>query len=156
MVRQTPFALRCTPNTSIMLAQYLWIFGSFVIFFLGSLHLYYTFFSDKFSSRNEKMIGEMKISFPNLTKETTMWKAWIGFNASHSSGAMFIGLMNIYLALYYFPILVNDHFFFLFSILTLVFYAWLGKIYWFKIPLIGILTTLGCYIAGYILSFTSP
>ena len=136
----------------MILSQYLWIFGSFVIAFLGSMHLYYTFFSNKFSSRNEKMVEEMKTSFPNLTKETTIWKAWIGFNASHSSGAMFIGLINIYLASYYFPILHQDHFFFLFNILTIVFYAWLGKVYWFRIPFIGILITLGCYVVGYVLA----
>jgi hypothetical protein len=135
-----------------MIAQYIWIFGSIVIAFLGSLHLYYTFFSDKFSSRNEKMISDMKNSFPNLTKETTMWKAWIGFNGSHSAGAMFIGLINIYLACYYFPILLNDNFFFIFNIATLCFYAWLGKVYWFKVPLIGILITLACYVAAYLLT----
>jgi hypothetical protein len=136
----------------MLIAQYLWIFGSFIIAFLGGLHLYYTFLSNKFSSRNTQMIAEMKTSSPNLTKETTMWKAWIGFNASHSSGAMFIGLINIYLACHYFPILQNDHFFFIFNILTLIFYAWLGKVYWFKIPLIGILITLGCYIVAYLLT----
>jgi hypothetical protein len=135
-----------------MVAQYLWIFGSFVIAFLGSLHLYYTFFSDKFSSRNEKMVAEMKTSFPKLTKETTIWKAWMGFNASHSSGAIFIGVINIYLACFYFKILQEDHFFFLFNLATMLFYAWLGKVYWFKIPFIGILITLACYLASYSLA----
>jgi hypothetical protein len=55
------------------------------------------------------MVEEMKTSFPILTKKTTMWKAWTGFNASHSSGAMFIGIINFYLAfiisLFYNPII---------------------------------------------------
>ena len=93
----------------------------------------------------------MKISYPILTKETTMWRAWIGFNASHSSGAMFIGIINFYLALEYFAAVQSDHFFFIFNLLTIGFYVWLAKKYWFKIPFIGILITLICYILAYIL-----
>jgi hypothetical protein len=128
---------------------YLWLIGSAIFAFLGVLHLYYTFFSDKFSSRNENMINEMKISFPNLTKETTMWKAWIGFNASHSSGAIFIGLINIYLMLR-FPVLQQDHFYFLFNMVTIGFYLWLGKNFWFKIPFTCIFITFICYLSAYL------
>ena len=85
-----------------MLAKYLWVFGSLILLILGSIHLYYTFFSNVFSSRNKNLITEMKNSYPILTKETTMWRAWIGFNASHSSGAMFIGILNLYIAIKYF------------------------------------------------------
>ena len=127
-----------------MIAKYLWELGSLILVILGTLHLLYTFFSDKFSSRNKNVIDEMKSSYPNLTKETTMWKAWIGFNASHSSGAMFIGLINFYLALEHFTVFQSDHYFFIFNILTIGFYLWLAKKYWFKIPFIGILTSLIC------------
>lgn len=134
-------------------AKYLWEIGSSIFAILGTLHLFYTFFSDKFSSRNEKMVDEMKTSHINLTKETTIWKAWIGFNASHSSGAMFIGIINFYLAVEYFAIFQSSHFFFLFNILTVGFYVWLAKKYWFKIPFIGILTTLICYLLSYLIIF---
>ena len=139
----------------MMTAKYLWEIGSIIIAVLGSLHLYYTFFTNKFSSRNAEAEEEMKTSFPVLTKETTMWKAWIGFNASHSSGAIFIGIINFYLAAQYFTILQSDHFFFLFNILTLGFYVYIAKKYWFKNPLIGVLIVLVCFIASYILTMTS-
>jgi len=135
-----------------MIAKYLWEIGSIIIAVLGSIHLYYTFFTNKFSSRNEKVAVDMKTSFPILTKETTMWKAWIGFNASHSSGVIFIGVINFYLAVQYFTVLQSDHFFFLFNILTISFYVYLAKKYWFKIPLTGILMTLVCFIVSYILA----
>ena len=54
------------------------------------------FFYNKFDSRNEDLNASMNEHSLVLTKETTMWKAWIGFNASHSSGAIFIGIMNIF------------------------------------------------------------
>ena len=136
----------------MMLAKYLWEIGSIIIVILGSIHLYYTFFTNKFFSRNEKMIEEMKSTSPVLTKGTTMWNAWIGFNASHSSGAIFIGIINFYLAIQYFTVLQSDNFFFLFNILTIGFYAWLAKKYWFKIPFAGLLMTLICFFVSYILT----
>ena len=136
----------------MMLAKYLWEIGSIIIVILGSIHLYYTFFTNKFFSRNEKMIDEMKSPSPVLTKGTTMWNAWIGFNASHSSGAIFIGIINFYLAIQYFTVLQSDNFFFLFNILTIGFYAWLAKKYWFKIPFAGLLMTLICFFVSYILT----
>ena len=134
-----------------MLAKYLWEIGSFILIILGSIHLFYTFFTNKFSSRNKDLISEMKSATPILTNDTTMWRAWIGFNASHSSGAIFIGIMNFYIAFKYFDLFQPEHFFFLFNILTIAFYLWLAKKYWFKIPFIGILITLACYITAYFL-----
>ena len=135
-----------------MIAKYLWEFGSLILVILGTLHLLFTFFSDTFSSRNEIVIEEMKSSHPKLTKETTMWKAWIGFNASHSSGAIFIGIINFYLALEYFTVFQSDDFFFIFNILTIGFYVWLARKYWFKIPFIGISISLICYTSSYIIT----
>ena len=136
-----------------MIAQYIWILGSLIFIILGSLHLHFTFFTNKFSSKNEKAIEEMKASSPILTKDTTIWRAWIGFNASHSSGAIFIGVMNIYVISNFYTIIQNDLFFFIFNILTVAFYFWLARKYWFRIPFTGILLTLICYITSFILTF---
>ncbi len=132
-------------------SQYFWILGSVIITFLGIIHLVYTFFTNKFLPRNENLKKEMHLTSPILTKETTMWNAWIGFNASHSSGAIFIGVINIYLAVKHFSILQTEHFFFLFNITTIGFYVWLAKKYWFKAPLIGISITFICFVVSYIL-----
>ena len=137
-----------------MLAKYLWEFGSLVIFMLGSIHLFYTFFTNKFNLRNESLMSEMKKSNFILTKETTIWKAWIGFNASHASGALFIGIVNFYLASRHFQLLITDGFLPLFSIATIAFYAWLAKRFWFRIPFLGISIALVCYIASYALTKT--
>ena len=36
---------------------------------------------------------------PVITRETTMWKAWVGFNASHSFGAILFGTAYGYLSI---------------------------------------------------------
>lgn len=134
-----------------MTAKYLWILGSLILIILGTIHLIYTFFTNKFSPRNEKIEEEMKSAIPILTKQTTIWKGWIDFNASHSCGILFIGIINLYLAFTYFSLFQSDNFFFLLNILTIGFYVWLAKKYWFKIPLIGITITWICFIGSYIL-----
>jgi len=138
-----------------MIAQYLWQAGAVMIAVLAGLHMYYTFFTDKFSSRNKKLVEDMRSSSPILTKELSMWNAWIGFNASHSAGGIFIGIINFYLASRYFTLLRPDHFFFLFNILTIGFYVWVAKKYWFKTPLKGLLITLACFVAAYILTWVN-
>lgn len=137
-----------------MAAKYLWITGSLVFTILGTIHLLYTFFTDKFSSHDDKLIATMKLAFPKLTRKTTMWKAWIGFNASHSTGAIFLGVINIFIAVRFFASVQNSVFFFVFNIFTVGFYLWLAKRYWFKIPFTGILIAFCCFTVAGILCFT--
>jgi len=101
------------------------------------------------------LVEDMRSSSPILTKELSMWNAWIGFNASHSAGGIFIGIINFYLASRYFTLLRPDHFFFLFNILTIGFYVWVAKKYWFKTPLKGLLITLASFVAAYILTWVN-
>jgi len=133
-----------------MIEKYLWIAGSLPFIVLGTIHLLYTFFTNKLSARNTVLEKEMKDSFLVLTKETSMWKAWIGFNASHSSGAIYIGLINLLLAARYFN-MVKSPVFLLLNIITALFYLWLAKKYWFSIPFKGILISTCCFIAAAIM-----
>ena len=132
------------------IAKYLWIIGSLPLIILGMIHLMYTFFTNKFSSRNKVVEQEMKTSFPVLTRATTMWKAWIGFNASHSAGCIYIGVINLIVAIKYEVVLQSKEFLLL-NIVTILFYCWLAEKYWFRIPLIGVLITTCCFIAAGVL-----
>ena len=130
-----------------MIEKYLWIAGSLPFIILGTLHLLYTFFTNKFSSRNKALDEQMKTSFPVLTKKITMWNAWVGFNGSHSSGAIYIGVVNLILAIQYFTVLQNPVFLLL-NLITVLFYLWLGKKYWFNIPFNGVLISAICFITA--------
>jgi hypothetical protein len=136
-----------------MLVKLLWLTGAAIFLVLGSIHLLYTFFTNKFDARNKDVTRMMKDTSPVLTKETTMWKAWIGFNASHSAGAIFFGLVNIILVLGYFSFIQYSLPLHLLNITNTVFYLWLGKKYWFKIPFTGILVSTICFITAAIISF---
>ncbi|MBK8194669.1 MAG: hypothetical protein IPK76_16170 [Lewinellaceae bacterium] len=131
--------------------QYLIITGSAIFLVLGTIHLVYTFFSDKFLARQSETVERMKADVPVLTRQTTMWNAWVGFNASHSSGAMFIGLVNIILAVEHFDVLHNSLPLQLLDVSTMAFYLFLAKRYWFSIPLRGIALAAVCFLLSFIL-----
>jgi hypothetical protein len=134
-----------------MLEKILWLTGSSIFLILGALHLFYTFFTNKFNARNKSVTDGMKNVSPVLTKETTMWNAWIGFNASHSAGAIFFGIINILLAAQYFSLLQDSVTIISLTIITVMFYSWLGKKYWFRIPFTGIVIAAGCFIIATVL-----
>ena len=128
-----------------MLAQYLWITGSAIFLLLGTAHLRLTFFGPKLFPKHHAVIGEMQNTHPRLTQETTMWKAWVGFNASHSAGAIFFGAMNMTLASQYFWIIQESVFIVFLNAVFVLFFLYLAKAYWFKVPLIGIVMATICY-----------
>ena len=130
-----------------MIAQYLWIAGSLPFILLGTIHLLYTFFTNKFSSVNTVVDEAMKRNHPVLTRKTTMWKAWIGFNASHSAGAIYIGLINLFLGIEHFAIIKKPEVMVL-NIVTVLFYLWLAKKYWFTTPFKGMLVATICFIVA--------
>jgi len=134
-----------------MFAQYLWIFGSFIFLLLGTAHLRITFLGTKLHPKNDATTEEMKNAQLRLTKETTIWKSWIGFNASHSSGAIFFGALNMTLASQYFWIIQESVFIVFITMLFVLFFLFLAKMYWFKIPFIGILISTVCFVVSIIL-----
>jgi hypothetical protein len=94
----------------------------------------------------------MSQNSPVITKETTMWRAWVGFNASHSMGLILFGLVFGYLALAHGQLLLQSPFLLGVGVAMLGGFAVLCKVYFFRVPLIGISISLGCYIASIALS----
>lgn len=121
-----------------MLPQLLLFASATIIFVLGTVHLVYTFRSDKFMPRDRALVAQMQGIAPVISRDTTMWKAWIGFNASHSLGAMLFGLVYGYLSVSHFPLLRQDVFLWMVGGLFLAGMLLLARRYWFRIPLAGI------------------
>jgi len=130
------------------MASYLMIASAGIILALGTVHLLLTFFGSMLRPRDATVEAAMKASYPGLTTQTTMWKAWIGFNASHSLGAIAFGLIYGYLAIYESSVLFGSSFLSALGLPMLVAFALLGKFYWFADPLRGILAALACYAAA--------
>jgi hypothetical protein len=127
--------------------------GALVIGLLGSVHLAYTFFTGKFLPRDGALVDAMKATSPVLTRQTTMWKAWIGFNASHSLGAILFAAFYLLLAGGHMEILRESKAFLLIGVATCLAYLWLAHRYWFRVPFIGIAIATGCFLLATVLTF---
>jgi hypothetical protein len=80
-----------------------------------------------------------------LTKDTSMWNAWIGFNARHSLGALLVAAVYVPLALFSPQVIAGSLWFSLLPVILGGCYVVLAKTYWFKIPLIGTTLATGCF-----------
>jgi uncharacterized membrane protein len=127
------------------LAPYLMAASAAILLALGSLHLLYTFRGPKLLPGDASLQQRMSEVSPVITRETTMWKAWIGFNASHSFGAILFGVVYGYLSLVHRAILFGSAFLLAVGLVLLLGYAFLGKRYWFSVPFRGILASLVLY-----------
>ncbi len=131
--------------------QILIIIGASIFGILGTFHLLYTFFTNKFDAYDPSVNEAMKGTSPILTKETSMWNAWVGFNASHSLGAMLVAGVYIPLAASYMNIIQQSVWFSLLPVLVGLSYLTLSKIYWFKIPLVGVSIATLCFVGAAVL-----
>ena len=120
-----------------------------IIFALGFGHLVLTFRGPKLAPSDSSLTEKLKTISPVISSQTTMWKAWLGFNASHSLGAMLFGSVYGYLALSQSEILFGSVFLGVLGVLVLSSYAILGKKYWFSTPFWGITLALLLYIGGF-------
>ena len=123
-----------------------------IILLLGLLHLLYTFYGPKLLPRDPELLARMREVSPVITRQTTMWKAWVGFNASHSFGAILFGVVYGYLSLVHAAFLFQSIFLLLLGLAFLLGYLFLAKIYWFSIPLRGILLATALYAAALLIT----
>ena len=121
-----------------------------IVFTLGLLHIVYTFRGPKLLPRDRELRAQMENSPLVLTRETTVWKAWIGFNASHSLGAMLFGVVYGHLALVQPTVLASSPFLLALGALVLLAYGWLARRYWFSVPFRGVVLALLLYAGGVI------
>ena len=122
--------------------------SALVLSTLGVLHLVYTFHGPKLTPRDAALQARMAEVPLVITRQTTMWRAWVGFNASHSMGAILFGLIYGFLGNAYPEILFNSPFLLAVGLFMLGGLAVLGKVYWFRVPFRGIVISLVCYLAS--------
>ncbi|MCU1243021.1 MAG: hypothetical protein JWO71_3747 [Candidatus Acidoferrum typicum] len=85
---------------------------------------------------------------PRISGQTRIWRAGVGFHASHALGVIFFALVYGYLALAEREFLIRSPFLVVLGALVLLGYVVLAKLYWFHRPLAGVALALACYVAG--------
>ena len=127
-----------------------------ITLFFGSVHLAYTFFTDQLTPVDGQLESAMKHVAVRISRETTMWKTWVGFNVSHSMGLMLFGLIYGYLTLYRWDVLQKSYFLAGVGLVVLVSYVVLARVFWFSDPLIGVSVATLLYAAGFVCAFARP
>lgn len=137
-----------------MVSKTLMAISAGIILALGVIHLIYTFVGSKLLPRDPALQAAMDQMHPGITRETTMWRAWVGFNASHSMGAILFGLIFGFLALCHAELLFGSVYLLSVGFAMLAGFFVLGRVYWFSAPFAGIAASLACYVASIIAAQT--
>jgi len=132
-------------------ARILILLGASIFGVLGGIHVVYTFWSDKLLPRDQGAIDAMKGTTLVLTRQTTIWDAWIGFNGSHSLGAMLLAAIYLLLAVQHMEVLVRSPSLLLPGVVAGMIYVWLAHAYWFRTPFIGVTIATACFVAAVVL-----
>jgi hypothetical protein len=137
-----------------MLARALMIMSAAIPLVLGIIHLAYTLVGRQLTPRPPLQIAMSQVPLM-LTRQTTMWRAWIGFNASHSMGAILFGLVYGYLAFGHAELVFQSVF-----LQSWDSRCWRAssflRSYWFGVPFRATCGALACHVAGVAVSRLEP
>lgn len=131
-----------------MLSPILLATSAALLFVLGLLHLRLTWFGGKLAPRDAAVEAGMRQTPLRLTRETTLWRAWIGFNASHGLGLLLFGTIYGYMAMCRFSVLQQAPFLLMVGAVYLACLLLLARRYFFSIPFFGVSACLAVYLAG--------
>lgn len=123
-----------------------------VILLLGLMHLLYTFRGPMLHPRDPDLAAKMMTVSPVITGETTMWRAWIGFNATHSFGLILFGAVYGYLAMRHSTFFFRSWFLLALGFALLLGYAVVAKLYFFTAPFRGVVLATVLYLLGIVVN----
>ena len=127
-----------------------------IVLLLGLLHVAYTFRGPKLLPRDRELQARMQQVSPVITRETTIWKVWVGVNASHGYGLILFGLVYGYLALAQGEVLFRSLFLLVLGLSLLIAYVSLTRTYFFSIPFWCLLVATLLFSLGLIVSRVRP
>jgi hypothetical protein len=141
------------------IARLLLDLGGGIFVLLGSLHAVYTLLDihrpRRLVPKDPAVAQAMAESPVRLARGgTTMWRAWVGFNFSHSIGAVLFGVLcicagvalgTVAIPAWTLPVLV---------VISFIYLA-LSVLYWFRIPTAGIAVASLCLLVAWVMYATA-
>jgi hypothetical protein len=139
----------------IRMIAILLILGGAVFGVLGALHAVYTVLDlgnpRRLVPDDPSVAHAMANSALRLSGgRTDMWRAWIGFNFSHSLGVLMVAGLALWAGFRFNTLPVGI----ILPALTLLgcVYVVLALLYWFRVPAIGVTLGTGCFAVAWLLS----
>ena len=131
------------------------ILGGTVFCVLGVLHTVYTLLDLRNPRRLAPVDPSVAHAMANSALKlsggrTDMWRAWIGFNFSHSLGVLLVAGLALWAGSRFNTPPVGI----IMPVLTLIgcIYLVLALLYWFRAPAIGVAIGTTCFAAAWVLS----
>lgn len=137
------------------MARYLFLAGAVPFVVLGLAHALATPLrptdSKGLSPWNPAFGEAMAQETLRLTRRTNMWLTWVGFNLSHSLGAVLFGVVVLLIGRTPASFQAEAGVFLPLAALVSGLYLVVGTRYWFRTPIIGILLSNVCFAASWAL-----
>ena len=131
------------------------ILGGTVFGVLGALHAIYTVLDLRKPRRLVPVDPSVAHAMANSALRlsgggTDMWRAWIGFNFSHSLGVLLVAGLALWAGCRFNTLPVGI----IMPALTVIgcVYLILALLYWFRVPAIGVAIGTGCFAVAWALS----
>jgi hypothetical protein len=134
----------------MLLSRLLMSLSSGIALVFGAMHLLYTFHGPKLLPRDPAVRLAMEQTSPVITRETTVWQAWLGFNATHSIALILFGLVFGFLGVWESKLLFDSTYLLVVGFAVLAAFLVLSRLYFFSVPLMGVSVALACYVASII------
>jgi hypothetical protein len=137
------------------LARFLLVFGGGVFILLGLLHALYTYLD---IGRPRRLVPQdpavaQAMSKSNLRLSgtgTTMWRAWVGYNFSHSIGVVLFGTVCIGAGSVLGTMALPAWILFVLVVIALLYFV-VGLLYWFRTPVVGVALAGVCLLIAWIM-----
>jgi hypothetical protein len=143
-----------TPKNLSPMIAILLVSGGAVFAVLGASHAIYTLLDLRnprwLVPADPSVAHAMANSALRLSRGgTDMWRAWIGFNFSHSLGLLLFGALAVWAGFRAKTLPIG-----VMPVLTLVgcIYLVLALLYWFRFPAVGVAIGTSCLVAAWVLS----
>lgn len=138
------------------LGRWLFVAGALPYLILGAAHAVHTPRGvderKGLSPADRALPSAMAASPLALTRRTDVWRAWVGFNYSHSLGVVLIGVVVLLIGRDAATYAAQGPAFRPLAIVTSAAYLLLASRYWFRTPIAGCALSLGLFVAAWILA----
>jgi hypothetical protein len=147
-------------NTTLA-AQFLEIMGAAIFLISGVFHGVMTLQDlinpRTFTPPDQSLRQAMQESSIEIDPQTNLWKAWLGFNLSHSLGLVMFGGTFVVIGIFWFPIFSDSYWLQTCALCIAVAYLILSLKFWFSKPVIGSGFALTCLVisVGLLIGFDS-
>lgn len=135
------------------LARLFFLAGALPFLVLGTAHALATPLTPEsrkgLAPRDPDLVAAMRNTAVLLTSRTDMWRAWIGFNLSHSLGAVLFGAFILLIGRSDPAFAADSALAVPLATVIAALYLILGLKYWFRTPIAGIAISLGCLVASW-------